>query len=225
MKPRVTNQNWRVYATASLALLALALLFALGTALLLIVPAMRKRRHAVTSNENGLAQRVLTRPWKPWRSGLVIGLLASVAYLSSSACGRHYPLGVASGVIQTEMLLVERDLFHVYKTENGPQSVQAVGTTTADRTVEWWEVVLVFSLFGGAWVSGKLSGDRLLLKPPEQTIVAFFGGILVGLGVAIGLGCSVGHVLSGWALMSVGSLIFGVSMIFGNWVATYLYLR
>ncbi len=86
-------------------------------------------------------------------------------------------------------------------------------------------MVLVFSLFGGAWVSGRLSGSRLLPKPPEQTVVAFFGGILVGLGVAIGLGCNVGHVLSGWALMSVGSLIFGVSMILGNWVTTYLYLR
>ena len=203
----------------------LAVLFTLGTALLLLVLAGRKRRRAVAPDKIRLVQRILTRPWKHWHSGLVIGLLASVAYLSSAACGRNYPLGVASGVIQTEMLLVEHDLFHVYKTENSPQPVEVAGGATADRTVQWWEVVLVFSLFGGAWVSGRLSGSRLLPKPPEQTVVAFFGGILVGLGVAIGLGCNVGHVLSGWALMSVGSLIFGVSMILGNWVTTYLYLR
>jgi len=204
----------------------LAVLFAVGTVLLLLVLARRKKkRGGTTPDQDGLAQRILARPWKHWQAGLVIGLLAPVAYLSSAACGRHYPLGLASGVIQTEMLLVERDLFHVYRTEDWLQSAAAADAVARGHIVEWWEVVLVFSLFGGAWVSGRLSGARLLPKPPEQTVVAFFGGILMGLGVGIGFGCNIGHVLSGWALMSVGSLIFGVCMIFGNWVTTYLYLR
>lgn len=203
----------------------LSLLFALGTALLLVVVARRRRKRRPTRDPNGLVRRILTRPWKHWQAGLIIGLLAPAAYVSSAACGRDYPLGVASGVIQTEMLLVERDLFHVYKTENWLQSAVAADAVASGRIVEWWEVVLVFSLFGGAWVSGRLSGDRLLPKPPAQTVIAFFGGILMGIGVGIGFGCNIGHILSGWALMSVGSLIFGVSMILGSWLTTYLYLR
>ncbi|MCP5114794.1 MAG: YeeE/YedE family protein, partial [bacterium] len=39
----------------------------------------------------------LTRSWKPWEAGLLIGILGSAAYLSSAASGRNYPLGVTHG--------------------------------------------------------------------------------------------------------------------------------
>jgi uncharacterized membrane protein YedE/YeeE len=65
---------------------------------------------------------------------------------------------------------------------------------------------------------------KLLPRPPAQTVIAFFGGVLVGVGAAFATGCIVGNILSGWALMSVGMLIFGVATALGNWAATYIYL-
>jgi len=127
-------------------------------------------------------------------------------------------------VIQTELLLVEKDLIHIYERSADPYE-GAYAPHVSDRKVEWWEITLVFSLMAGAWVSGRLSGARLLPRPPEQTVTAFIGGLLLGAGAALGFGCTIGHVMSGWALMSVGSLIFGFSLILSAWVTTFFYLR
>jgi hypothetical protein len=212
------------FATLSLiaAVLTLAVLLAIYLRGRKSAAAMRAGLSAETDGTR--LQRFLMRPWKPWQAGLVIGLLGCAAYVSSAESGRRYPLGTASGVVQTGLLLVRDDLTHVYT----PQSREVYDETFAVdphyRKVEWWEIALVFSLFGGAWVSGRLSRERLLPKPPEETIVAFFGGTLVGLGAAVGFGCNIGHIFSGWALMSAGSLAFGGALILAAWAATSFYL-
>jgi hypothetical protein len=77
----------------------------------------------------------------------------------------------------------------------------------------------------GSWVSGRISGEaRLLPKPPEQIVTAFFGGLLVGTGAAFAVGCVVGNIISGWALMSVGAVLFGGVVILSNWITTCFYL-
>jgi hypothetical protein len=63
-----------------------------------------------------------------------------------------------------------------------------------------------------------------LPKPPEQTVVALFGGFLVGAGAVIATGCVIGNILSGWALMSLGMVLFGVVTVLANWATTYVYL-
>ncbi|MDD5718239.1 MAG: YeeE/YedE thiosulfate transporter family protein [Candidatus Krumholzibacteria bacterium] len=147
-------------------------------------------------------QRVLTRPWRPWQAGLMIGLLAGPAYLSSAASGRNYPLGVTNGVLHLQQLLID-----------------------SQKHVVWWLVLVVAALVLGAWVAGRLSGQaRLLPKPPEQIVTAFVGGILVGMGAAFANGCVVGNIMSGLALMSVGMVIFTAATILANWLVTWLYL-
>jgi hypothetical protein len=55
-------------------------------------------------------------------------------------------------------------------------------------------------------------------------LVAFGGGLLVGVGAAIAGGCVVGNIMSGFALMSVGNIVFGVATVAANWITTYVYL-
>ena len=70
-----------------------------------------------------------------------------------------------------------------------------------------------------------MSGEaKLLQKPPQQTVVAMVGGLLIGIGAAIATGCVIGNILSGWALMSVGMFIFGITVLIFNWITTYFYL-
>jgi hypothetical protein len=89
----------------------------------------------------------------------------------------------------------------------------------------WWLIFLVPCIVVGSWSSARLSNQaKLLPKPPEQTVTAFFGGILVGSGAAVATGCVIGNILSGWALMSVGTILFGVVVILTNWITTYFYL-
>lgn len=192
----------------------------------------RKRRVPAIAAQSSppTLHRILTRPWKPWKAGLAIGVLAWFAYLSSAATGRNYPLGVTHGVLYAHALVTEHEVVHVYK-KTPPSQPAAAQTSTPARSVPagkkivWWLVLLVGAEMLGAFVSGKLSGEaRLLPKPPEQTLWAVVGGFLVGAGAVFATGCVIGNILSGWALMSVGMLLFGLVTVFTNWAVTYLYL-
>jgi len=226
-------------------LLALVIAGATGV----VVMWLRQRhRQPNRVQPDAVPKPLLIRSWKPWQAGLAIGLLAAPAYLSSAATGRNYPLGVTHGVLQTYQVLTETNLKHVWRVPVA--SVASVATPAASlappvassaptpqlpvpplpptppaKVINWWLVSVVLSLPLGSWASARMSGTvRLLPRPPEQTVIAFFGGVLVGIGAAFGTGCVVGNILSGWALMSVGMLIFGVATALGNWAASSLYL-
>jgi len=190
---------------------------------------------------SGLA-RLLTRPWRPWVAGIAIGLLAVPAYLSSAGSGRNYPLGVTHGVLQIQLLVTDHNFKQVWRAQPAPTqspSHQAdVSSSSADqppppptnpapvpKKIVWWLVALVLGILPGSWVAARLSGQaRLLPKPPPETVIAFFGGILVGCGAALATGCVVGNILSGWALLSLGNVLFAVVVILANWATTYFYL-
>ncbi len=222
-----------LYAVTGLPFWSLALLFAILT--LVAVAVFRKRRrikeHHSQSDGQPVLERFMTRPWRPWMAGLAIGLLMVPAYLSSAASGRNYPLGVTHGVMQAELLLVDKNFNHVYVNQpaptNGPASSGSSAPTSnpGGRKIVWWLVAGVLSLMLGSWVSARMSGRaRLLPKPPDEILIALLGGLMIGTGAAFAGGCVVGNIMSGWALMSVGTILFGVVVILSNWAATYLYM-
>jgi len=169
--------------------------------------------------------RALTRPWRPWQAGLAIGLLAAPAYLSSAASGRNYPLGVTHGVYHIAQLATDHGFRHVWKAAPAAPAGAAAVATAPGKPLVWWLVLVVAALMPGAWLAGRLAGQvRLLPKPPEETLVAFGGGVLVGAGADIGTGCVVGNIMSGWALLSVGMFLFGAATLLANWIVTHFYL-
>jgi len=214
------------YGTLAVAIAAVTL------AAVLLGRRNRKRPAGIGGKPDGRGpalQRILTRPWKPWQAGMAIGVLACFAYLSSVASGRNYPLGVTHGVMQAELLLTDHPLTFVY----APAATQGRAARSAPdeageiprKKVSWWLVLEVSALVLGSFTSARLSGKaRRLPKPPDETVIAFFGGILVGLGAAIAGGCVIGNIMSGYALMSAGNILFGVVVLLANWTATYFYL-
>jgi hypothetical protein len=83
----------------------------------------------------------------------------------------------------------------------------------------------VVALVIGSNVSARLRGNfRLAPKPPDEMLFAFLGGLLAGCGAVFAGGCVVGNIMSGFALMSVGNFLFGVVVVFANWITTYFYL-
>ncbi len=210
----------------------LALGFAIITILLVFFLSKQKTNSA---NNKRLEERIFFQSWKPWMAGLAIGLLSIPAYLSSAESGRNYPLGVTHGVLHAELLLTDQQFNHVFqKKTTTPQpainaqnksTVPAQNNSNPPKKIVWWLVALIISMVAGSFISGKLSGQtRLLPKPPEQTFIAFFGGILVGTGAAFATGCVIGNIFSGFALMSVGNYLFAVVAILANWFTTYFYL-
>jgi uncharacterized membrane protein YedE/YeeE len=197
-------------------------------------------KYPTSENVFSIKSMILAKSWKPWQAGLLIGLLGSVAYLSSAASGRNYPLGVTHGVMHAQLLITDHNLNHVYQKKpvlmkaevqavTGSKA-EAISTQTSTATpdsknVSWWLIALVGSLVLASWVSGRLSGEaRLISKPPQQVITALFGGFLVGIGAALAKGCVIGNIISGWALLSVGTILFGVVVVLSNWITTYFYL-
>jgi uncharacterized membrane protein YedE/YeeE len=172
----------------------------------------------------------LFKSWKPWIAGILIGLLVIPAYLSSFESGRNYPLGVTHGVLHVQLLATDSNLNHVWQKQTAIQTPDKnesvhVATKPKGKKVSWWLILLVSALVIGSWTSARLSNKcKLLVKPPEQIVIAFIGGILVGIGAAFATGCVIGNILSGWALMSVGLVIFGLVTILMNWLTTYIYL-
>lgn len=192
-------------------------------------------RRASVQPKLGWIERALTKSWRPWAAGLAIGLLAGPAYLSSAASGRNYPIGVTHGVFHSFVVLTASPVQGVWRPQAAPDPAAsapkpaAPATTAAPespaRKVSWWLVLVVVSLVAGSHVSARLEGSfRLLPKPPEQVLVAFGGGILVGIGAALATGCVVGNILSGWALQSVGVMFFGVVTLLSAWATTWVYL-
>lgn len=174
-----------------------------------------------------MARALTARSWKPWRAGLLIGLLGGAAYLSSAASGRNYPLGVTHGVLQAHLMATDSNLTYIYQPAK-PAAANGPATTAAPnpgKKVSLWLVGVVISLVAGGWFSAYLSGQaRLIPKPPEQIFVALLGSILVGAGAAFATGCVIGNILSGIALASVGMVFFTVVVVLANWATTYFYL-
>lgn len=140
------------------------------------------------------------RRWPLFVVALIIGVLGWAAFLVGPYTGRNYPLGAS----------------HI---------PSALLRLTLGGEIRWagllaWTFVLGSAL--SAWMRGEI---RWRSAPMGTLILAFAGGVMVGLGAIIGRGCFVGQILSGWALLASHALVFGVVMILANWVTTLFYLR
>ena len=201
--------------------------------LMTLIIAWLKRSNKNSSIQSGngrtsMMKASMTKSWKPWQAGLLIGILGSAAYLSSAASGRNYPLGVTHGVLHAQMLLTESNLNVVFEKPNPAASATTPSQgqpVSPEKKVSLWLIFLVVSLVIGSWVSARLSGQaRFIAKPPEQIFIALIGSILAGAGAAVAKGCVVGNIMSGVALASIGMVLFAIVVILANWGTTYFYL-
>lgn len=93
---------------------------------------------------------------------------------------------------------------------------------------------LVFEVLGvvvGGFISGALAGRlrRTVEKGPRisargRLLLAFGGGILIGVGAKLALGCTSGQALTGGALLNAGSWAF-MMMVFGGGYALAYFVR
>lgn len=199
----------------------------------------RNRHKSVTTplkqDDKSILLKVLTGRWKPWQAGIAIGVLACFAYLSSASSGRNYPLGVTHGVMDVQVLVTDYPVKHIWNKEknigNVIQTAEGSKVTSVQaepepkKDVVWWLILEVLALVVGANISARLSGKfNFAARPPDEIVIAFLGGIILGAGAAVASGCVVGNIMSGVALMSVGNIVFAVVVLLANWATTYFYM-
>ncbi len=209
---------------------------------LLLTYFLQKKKNKSLSKTKSEFSKVFTKSWKPWQAGIAIGIIAMLAWLSSLPVGRNYPLGVTHGLNHTYQAIINNNVKFIYqKPEPAKQTaldssnqkvisnVQAIAKDEKPilepTKLNVWLILLSIGLMLGAFASGKMSGQaKLLPKEPSQTLIAIFGGLLIGIGAAIGSGCVIGNILSGWAMLSIGTFVFGIATLLANWATTYFYL-
>jgi uncharacterized protein len=95
-----------------------------------------------------------------------------------------------------------------------------------------WFVFEILGVFLGGAVSAYAAGrlKKRVVRGPNigvrsRLILAFSGGILMGIAARLGRGCTSGQALSGGALMSVGSWIFMLAIFAGGYAFAYFVRR
>jgi len=235
-----------LYSITGIPYWILVIIFLVLTVLITFFLRQKSKDKKVKQKDKFTLLSILTKSWKPWQAGILIGVIGVLAWLSSLPVGRNYPLGVTHGVNYAYQLIIDKNVDIVYKkpieqAKTQPQinqtiqadtvSKQATASAvkempkTGSKKITLWLVLLVLGFVFGAFVSGKMSGQaKLLPKPPGQVLISGIGGFLIGAGAGLGTGCVIGNIISGWAMMSIGMFIFGIATLIGNWITTYFYL-
>lgn len=220
-----------LYSVTNLPYWLLVLFFLIITLLFALLYSKKEAKNKFTSKSKEKFS-LLTKPWKPWQSGIAIGIIGMLAWLSSLPTGRNYPLGVTHGVSYLYQLVVEKNVQVVKgktmsvlpSTVNQTQS-QSQPVVPTPRKLNLWLMLLILGVVTGSFLSSKMTGNFAFLpKPPDEILIAAIGGFVVGVGAGIGTGCVIGNIISGWAMMSLSMFIFGITTLLGNWLATYVYL-
>jgi Predicted transporter component len=152
-----------------------------------------------TPQRKGLAHLLFEKRWHPFITGILIGIVALVAWPLSLITGRVGGLGITT-----------------------PSANLIVFLTTGNAGVLNWPVFLILGILVGAFFAARLSGEFKFRTPDTKTMVhSLEGGVLMGVGASLAGGCSIGNGLVASAYLSWQGWIAIPSMILGTWVAAY----
>ena len=134
----------------------------------------------LTAQRTGLAHLLLEKQWNPLVTGLLVGIVAVVAWPTSWASGRPDGLGITTPSSNLVGLIITGD------------------TKRLD-----WGVLLILGILLGSYIAAKASGEFRVRVPGAQVIQrSIIGGALMGIGAVWAGGCSIGNALVQTSLLS-----------------------
>jgi uncharacterized membrane protein YedE/YeeE len=155
-----------------------------------------------TEESLSLSEKIFKKGWPWWATGIVIGIIETIAFPASAATGRNYPLGITGGWSTFLLALIR-----------------------GDANILGWETFLVIGVIIGAAIAAAIAKEFKLRAPgPGRLLQQFLGGLLLGIGAVIASGCNIGHILSGVPQLAISSIVTGLFIIFGCWVTAYMLL-
>jgi hypothetical protein len=164
------------------------------------------------------------RSWNPYAVGVAIGVLSWITFYTMDKA-----LGTSSSFVHVAGAAVATVAPGAVA---GPDANAYFAKEISARTpLLDWQMILVIGVFFGAWISSRLSGDRVTESVPglwawrfgPSTALrygaAFVAGGLMLFGARLAGGCTSGHAISGGLQLAVSSWTFFVAM-FGAGIAT-----
>ena len=152
--------------------------------------------------------------WSPYAVGMGIGMLSWLAFVLSDK-----PIGCSTAYARTSGM-IERFF-------RGDKVLEKPYYTKFAPVIDW-EWMLVLGIFLGSFLSAKLSGQFQALwvpntwvstfgyTPVSRLIVAFVGGIFMGLGSRWAGGCTSGHGISGTLQLAVSGWLAAMCFFIGG---------
>jgi uncharacterized membrane protein YedE/YeeE len=139
--------------------------------------------------------------WSWRKTGLWVGIVATLAWPVSAAAGRDFGLAIVPG---TTGLL----------------------SAAAGRSFPAWDALLLLGVLIGGWLAARQDGP-LTLRAPNATALLkrFTGGLGLGIGASIAAGCTVGQGLTGLALLAPSSFVVMGAIFGGSTVAALIARR
>ena len=160
-----------------------------------------------------VGRRIFIERWPAWAGGIVLGLIATFAYL------RTWPLGVTEEIgrvarLGGDAIGIVPERLHGLDTIRGCAAIANPFGVSANA-------VFLAAFVGGSLLAALLGGAfRLRWAPTGRIARTIAGGLLVGFGAMISLGCTVGTLMSGIMAFSMSGWIFLAALAAGAWLGT-----
>lgn len=153
---------------------------------------------------------IFQQRWATWIGGVLIGLIATIAYFRVGALGVTAELGSLSRTALTQVTDVSR--------LEGLDRLTGC-MTIVKETLLSNNGVFVLSLIFGSSAAALIAGQfKIQTQNLKGLVRIFLGGILMGWGAMISLGCTVGVFLSGIMAGALSGWVFAIFCVLGAWL-------
>ncbi len=162
-------------------------------------------------------KKLIFERWSPITTGLLVGVVGTVAYL------RVEPLGVTRQLSTTARTFMNSNGIGPETLTGLDRMAGCIAVVTETLTNNGWLVIGII----GASFAAALAGGRFKLS--QLTITnsgtALLGGVLLGWGSMTSLGCTIGVLLSGTQAFALSGWVFFIFVFLGSFVGIKLKLH
>jgi len=133
------------------------------------------------------------RRWRWTTTGLLLGALGVLAWLTGAPSGWHWGLSMTGPA---------RSLLEILGGDGGALS---------------WGTMMLIGVPLGTWLSARCQGPVRWRRPPWADLTRrSSGGILMGVGGTLAAGCNIGNALTGLSILAVNSVIATIAIVAGG---------
>jgi uncharacterized membrane protein YedE/YeeE len=175
------------------------------------------RSSASTLSLSQTLKKLIFERWSPITTGLLVGVLGTVAYL------RIEPLGVTRQLSTTARTFMNSNGIGPETLTGLDRMAGCIAVVTETLTNNGWLVIgAIGASFAAAFAGGRFKPSKLTIT---NSGTALLGGVLLGWGAMTSLGCTIGVLLSGTQAFALSGWIFFIFVFLGSFVGIKLKLH